>query len=337
MIFIVTILSFDQMTAQLDRNTTKVGSTVAQFLKIPAGARSIAMGGGAVAMDGDVYSIYYNPGALARMNTPGEATFNHSEWLADMNYNFAAAGLTVEGVGTIGLSVTSLQSPQEIVRTEINPEGDGRQWSYSALSMGLSFARTLTDRFALGMTFKYIREGIWDMSAQGFAVDVGTIYTTSFNGLKIGMSITNFGSKMRLDGYDISFNNFPTGSLGQGPQNIESQYKTEEYDIPLTFRIGMSMDAYRDENIRSTIVVDATHPNDNSEYINSGIEFAFNESVFGRVGYRSLFMNNTEQGLTWGAGVQYAFGGTSSVKVDYAFADYGRLKNVQYVTVSVTY
>ena len=99
----------------------------------------------------------------------------------------------------------------------------------------------------------------------------------------------------------------------------------------------MSMDAYRDENIRSTIVIDATHPNDNSEYVNSGIEFAFNESVFGRVGYKSLFMNNTEQGLTWGAGVQYAFGGSSSVKVDYAFADYGRLTNVQYVTVSVTY
>ena len=323
--------------AQISRTTTKVGTTVAQFLKIGAGARSVAMGGSAAAMDGDVYSIYWNPGSLSRLKTPGEASFNHTKWLADIDYNYAAAGLSVEGIGTLGLSVTSLQMPEDIVRTEINPEGDGRRWSYGAFAMGLSFARSLTDRFSIGFTAKYIHEGIWNMTSSGFAIDVGTIYTTTFNGLKIGASISNFGTKMRLEGQDISFNNFPTGEQGQGPQNVQSIYKTEAYDIPLQFRIGAAMDVFSMDAIRATASVDATHPNDNVEYMNSGVEVAYDEMFFARIGYNSLFKENSEQGLTWGVGFYFQVTNLNGIKVDYAFADQGRLTDVQYISVSVTY
>ena len=295
------------------------------------------MGGSAAAVDGDVYSIYWNPGALARLQTDGEATFNHAQWLADINYDFVASGLTIENFGTIGLSITSLRAPEDIVRTEENPDGDGRRWSYSAFEMGFSYARSLTDRFSIGMTAKYIHEGLWDMSAQGFALDVGTIYTTALNNLKIGASISNFGSTMRLDGSDITFNNFPDGTLGQGPQNIASLYKTESYDLPLTFRLGLAMDAVKTSMLRATVAVDATHPNDNTEYVNSGLELAFQEMIFGRIGYKALFLQDSEEGLTWGAGFRYEMSATTSIKVDYAFADYGRLNNVQYITVSIGY
>lgn len=331
------LLLSHQGEAQLFRTTTKVGTTVAQFLKIPAGARSIAMGSSAAALEGDVYSIYWNPGALARMKTPGEATFNHAQWLADVNYDFVAAGLTLEELGTIGISLTSMRVPQDIVRTESNPDGDGRVWDASSFALGFSYARNLTDRFSIGFTGKYIRESIWNMSSQGFAFDIGTIYTTQFNDLKIGASISNFGTKLRLEGSDISFNNTPAGISGQGPQNISSIYKTDAYDIPLTFRIGISMDAFRTDNIRATVAVDATHPNDNVEYVNSGLELAYDEMFFGRIGYRSLFLDNSEQGLTWGFGVNFALSYSTGIKIDYAFADYGRLENVQYVSLSVTY
>ena len=329
--------SLSTVQAQLTRTTTKVGTTVAQFLKIGAGARSVAMGGSAAAMEGDIYSIYWNPGALARLKTPGEASFNHTQWLADINHNYIATGLTVDGFGTLGLSVTSVTTPEDIVRTEINPEGDGRRWSYNAVAIGLSYARALTDQFSIGFTTKYIHEGLWNMSSSGFAFDIGTIYTTNFNGLRIGASISNFGTKMRLDGQDISFNNFPTGVEGQGPQNVQSLYKTESYDIPLQFRIGLAMDAVKFDEIRATVAVDAVHPNDNTEYMNAGAEFAYDETFFARIGVNSLLMDNTEMGMTWGVGFYVPFTAMTGVKVDYAYADAGRLKNLQYVTVGVTY
>jgi Type IX secretion system protein PorV len=331
------LLGYSVASSQLFRSTTKVGTTVAQFLKIGAGARSLGMGGSAVALDGDVYSVYWNPGSLARITSSGEATFTHANWLADVSYDFAAAALSIEGFGTLALSITSLAVPEDIVRTEDNPEGDGRRWSASDVALGISYGRALTDRFAIGATFKYIREAIWNESAQGVAFDIGTIYTTQFNDMKIGASISNFGTQLRLDGTDISFNNFPGGQLGQGPQNVSSNYKTDSYDIPLSFRIGLSMDAAKTDRIRATVAVDATHPNDNTEYVNSGLELAFQEMFFGRIGYKALFLQDSEQGLTWGAGFRYEMSATTSLKVDYAFADYGRLKNVQYLTLSIGY
>jgi hypothetical protein len=324
-------------SAQLTRTTTKVGTTAAQFLKIGAGARAIGMGGAAAAMPGDVYSVYWNPGALSQISTMGQATFTHAAWLADIKYDFAAAALSVEGFGTLGLSITSLRVPEDIVRTVDNPEGDGRVFDATDFALGVSYARSLTDRFSIGFTGKYVRQTIWNESATGVAFDVGTIYTTPFNDLKIGASISNFGSKMRLDGSDLSFNDVPGGKADQGPQNVVSQYTTDSYDMPLQFRIGVAMDVVKMDAIRATVAVDATHPNDNAEYVNSGIEVAFEEMVFGRVGYKSLFLPDSEQGLTWGAGVNLTLSSNTTIKVDYAFADYNRLKNVQYLTVSVGY
>lgn len=323
--------------AQLIRTTTKVGTTVAPFLKIGAGARAVAMGGSAVAMEGDVYSVYWNAGSLARLKTNGESSFNHTQWLADMNYDYAASALTLEGVGTLGLSLTSFSVPEDLVRTDINPDGDGRRWSAGSFALGVSFARSLTDRFSIGFTAKYISEYIWNMSSNGVAFDIGTIYTTEFNGLRIGASISNFGTKLRLEGHDISFNSIPGGRQGQEAQNVESQYKTDAFDIPLMFRIGVAMDAIQMDKIRATIAVDATHPNDNVEYVNTGVEFAFDEMLFARAGYKSLFYTDSEEGITWGFGVNIGISNLTAVKVDYAFADFGRLKNVQYITVSVTY
>ncbi|MDE3059008.1 MAG: PorV/PorQ family protein [Bacteroidota bacterium] len=336
-LFPIFLLTVSAANAQLTQGTTKVGTTVAQFLKIGAGARSLGMGGTAAAIEGDVYSMYWNPGALARVEGDGAASFTHAAWLADINFDYAAAALSIGDFGVVGISVTSLGVPQDIVRTEDHPYGDGRVWDASDFALGVTYARALTDRFSIGASFKYIRQGIWNESAQGVAVDIGTIYTTQFNDLKIGASISNFGTKMRLQGPDLTFNNTPEGELGQGPQNIPAEYATDSYDLPLSFRLGLSMDIVKSELMRTTVAVDATHPNDNSEYINSGIEFGFRETFFARVGYKSLFMPNSEEGLTWGAGVNAAVSSSTMIKVDYAFASYGRLENVQYVSLTVTY
>ena len=108
--------------AQLFRSTAKVGTTAAQFLKIGVGARAIGMGGAQVGVTGDISSIYWNPAALSRMNVNSELTFNHANWLADINYDFAAGVMPIGELGTFGLSVISMRVPEEIVRTVDFPE-----------------------------------------------------------------------------------------------------------------------------------------------------------------------------------------------------------------------
>ncbi len=321
--------------AQLFRSTAKVGTTAAQFLKIGVGARALGMGGAQVGVTGDISSIYWNPAALSRLTISSELMFNHVNWLADINYDFAAGVLPIGDLGTFGISVTSLRVPEEIVRTVDYPDGDGRRWDAGSFAFGLSYARNLTERFSIGFNAKYVRESVWSESASGFAIDVGTLYMSEIPGLSIGASISNFGTKMRLDGRDINLNYDPDNNVGTGPNNIPSQLQTGEYDLPLIFRIGLAWDFYPVDEFRATLAVDATHPNDNTEYLNSGVELSWKEIFFGRIGYKSLFLRDTEQGLTWGLGLHYGITNVATIKLDYGFADYGRLKNVQYFSLGV--
>lgn len=332
---LILVLVFGDAQAQLDRSTSKVGTTVAQFLKIGAGARAIGMGGTYTAVSNDIYSIYYNPAGAANSSGFGSVAFNHAQWLASINYDFAALSLNLQDFGTIFFSLTSLGVPEDKVRTFDFPEGDGRVWDASSLAVGAGFAKKLTDKFAIGFHAKYIREAIWNTSASGFAIDVGTYYVTPFNDLVIGASISNFGSKMQLEGRDILFNTDPDGDPNTGPNNVLARYETDKFDIPLTFRIGLAMDVVRERYFRVTAAVDATHPNDNTEYVNTGLELAYDEMAFLRVGYKSIFLRDSEQGLTFGGGLKYSFNEQFTIFLNYGWADYGRLENVQFFDVGI--
>lgn len=330
-------ISYSNLHAQIFRDITKVGTTAGQFLKIGPGARALSMGGAYVGVSDDIYAVYYNPAGVAINQGNGQAAFSHTQWLADISYDFAAASINVESVGTLFMSITSLRVPEEKVRTFEFPDGNGQFWDASSVSFGIGFARSLTDRFSIGFHAKYIQEAIWSTSARGFALDVGTYYVTPFNDLVIGASITNFGTKMQLDGRDIQINYDPNGDQSTGPNNVPAKFAMDEYDLPLTFRIGFSMDVFKSRYLRVKTAFDATHPNDNVEYANVGVEFAYDELLFIRGGYKSLFMTDSEQSLTLGAGLKYEMAPGLNINVNYGYGDYGRLKNIQYFDVGIIF
>jgi opacity protein-like surface antigen len=320
--------------SQTGSNMTKVGTTAAQFLKIGMGPRAIGMGSAFVGLANDISAMYWNPAGLARVYS-GEAMFSHTTWIADINVEYAAASYEISGFGTIGAYVTSLMMGDIPITTTERPEGTGEKYTAGDLAIGLCYSRNLTDAFSIGFTAKYIREYIWHMSTTGFAFDVGTLFTAPFlNGIRLGANISNFGPKMQLDGRD-AYLIYRTGPADKNVINAE--YQLEYFDLPLLFRVGVSSDVIKQSDIRLTASVDALHPNDNSESINSGLEFAYNEMIFLRVGYKSLFESNTEQGLTAGIGMDYRISSGLGVKIDYAYQDFGRLEAVHYIAIGVKF
>ncbi|MFZ2323414.1 MAG: PorV/PorQ family protein [Ignavibacteriaceae bacterium] len=334
---VLILFSTTNLYSQIFRDITKVGTTAGQFLKIGPGARALGMGGTYVGVSDDIYAIYYNPAGVAINKGNGQVAFNHTQWLADVNYDFAAASINVESLGTLFISVTSLRVPEEKVRTFEYPEGNGQFWDASSVSFGVGYARSLTDRFSIGFQAKYIQESIWSSSASGFALDIGTYYITPFNDLVIGASISNFGTKMQLDGKDIQINYDPDGDLSTGPNNVPANLAMDQYDLPLTFRIGFAMDVVKTRYIRIKTALDATHPNDNAEYLNVGLELAYDELFFIRGGYKSLFLSDSEQGFTLGAGLNYEMSRGLFIRINYAYGDYGRLKNIQYFDIGLVF
>jgi hypothetical protein len=312
----------------------KTGTTAAQFLKIGVGARAVGMGTAFTATSDDISAIYWNPAGLAN-NKGNEVIFNHTQWFADIGFDFAAISTHISGLGTLGAYATILSIDEMPVRTLENPEGTGETFKSGSISIGLSFARFLTDNFAIGFNAKYIRDFIWNSSATGFALDAGTIYKIPvLNELRLAASISNFGTKMKMDGRDI----LSVQQVGGGQGNlINTKVELDEFDLPLLFRVGIAVDVIKSESSRLTAAVDAVHPNDHTEYVNFGTEYAWKEIVRLRIGYKSLFEVNTEEGLTAGVGINYGIIGSVRLLIDYAYQDFGRLEEVHYFTVGLKF
>lgn len=336
-LLILLVASVNFLYAQIDREITRVGTTAAPVLKIAPGARALGMGSAYVGVSDDIYSSFYNPAGIARSTGNSQVAFNHSDWLADVDYDFAAASINIDGLGTIFTTFSSLRVPKEEVRTIDFPEGDGRTWDASSLVIGVGYARSLTDRFSIGFHAKYIQESIWNSTASGLALDVGTYYVTPFNDLVIGASVSNFGSKMQLDGRDIQLNVDPNGTTDSGPNNIPAKYAMEEHDLPLNFRVGLAMNVLNERYFKVKVAVDAVHPNDNKEYVNTGLEFGYNDMIYLRGGYKALFLPNSIQGLTLGAGINYDLTPQLRFTFNYAYADYGDLNDVQFFDIGLVF
>lgn len=326
---IVFLLSATQAFSQ-----NKVGTTAAAFLGIGAGPRAIGMGGAFTAVATDPSALYWNPAGISRTGQT-EVMLEHTNYLVGTSYNYFAGVVALDQDNAIGLSVINLNYGSGIVTTVQNPDGTGETWSASDWAVGLTYSRNLTDRFSIAGTAKIIMQNIWHESATGYALDAGLLYITPFNDMKIGMEISNFGTEMQLTGSDLFVSYDPNPSMAGNNKNIPAQYYTNSYPLPLFFRVGLAMNVINAGDNRLTIAADAVHPSDNLQSANVGAEYAWNNLLFLRAGYKSLFIPNSQEGLTLGVGLRYEINMHLIVKLDYGFENYGLLKNLQEFSLSV--
>lgn len=337
-LLIVTIpcLAYHPSLGQFVKNVSKVGTTAAPFLEIEAGSRALGMGGAFVAVSNDVTALYWNPAGIARLKK-SEAMFDHADWLADTRFDYAALAMSIGRNDAIGLSFITFGMDEMEVRTVFYPEGTGEKFSANDMAICLSYARNLTDRFSIGFTGKYIQQKLWHMKASSIALDVGTLFTTGLKNMRIGMSISNFGNKMHLYGKDTMVKHDIDVVKYGNNEKINAHLDTGFWSLPLLFRVGIAMEFLQTDMNRLTFALDALHPNDNTESINVGFEYALNEMFFLRGGYKSLFQRDAEEGLSAGAGFAYNLTGSFDVVFDYAYTDFGVLQNVQRFSIALRF
>ncbi len=332
-VFSIVGLSFCSANAQ-----SKVGTTAASFLGIAVGPHAIANGGAFVAIADDATSIYYNPGGISQIGTSQFMVSHTNKWLVDnVKFDWAGVVINFDGSNAIGVSITQLNYGEELVTTEDQPNGTGETWNAADLAIGLSYARSLTDRFSIGGTAKYIQQKIWNSRASSVALDVGLLYNTGYNGLKIGMSISNFGNDMRMDGKDL-YRQIDLDPQHSGTnKTIVARLKTEDWPLPLLFRAGVSINAMKTDEMRFTLAADALRPSDNGESLNIGGEFAWHEAIFLRAGRKSLFLEDTEEGYTFGGGARYELTAVSAVTIDYGYEKFGVFGGIQTFSFNITF
>lgn len=339
--FIVTVITliftvqFSVTGQGFKSDVSKRGTTAASFLSIGQGARSTGMGSAFAGNANDVSAIYWNPAGLTKAEG-FQMMFDHTMWIADVNYNFVAASFNT-GNGIIGLSIISSDVGDMRVTTVESPDGTGETFTATDLAISLAYAMQLTDNFAIGFNPKFIYQSIWKMNATAFALDMGVQYVTPFDRAVLAMSISNFGTKVQLLGnsnlvlFDMDPNN--TGDNGKLPAYLE----TNQWSLPLNFRVGVSYDPIRMDQHKLVVAVDAQHPSDDYESLNIGAEYIFDNYLFIRGGYKSLFQQDSEESFTAGFGIRQSLMNNVSVVFDYGYQSFGRFSEIQKFSLSVVF
>jgi len=301
---------------------SRTGTTGMQFLKIGVDARSAGMAGTVSATVNDVSALYWNPAGISGMDTAHMAyQVSHTLYFADVNLSWA--GVVFRRKQSYwGLSLSSLNSGDMKVTTEFQPFGTGQTFRVVDQTLGLTYAKRLTDNFVFGVTGRFAHEAIADVVTNNAVFDLGFQYDIGLANTRFAVAVSNFG-----------FNVKPGGKLDvlrlNGPQTLED---FEKVSVPAIFRIGFAWDPIKDEHQQLTLTTQLNHPTDNNETLGLASEYIWNKILFARLGYE---FGQDEKGLpAFGAGVQTTrkFG---MLRFDYGYNNKERLGNVHRFTIGL--
>ncbi|OGU61755.1 MAG: hypothetical protein A2V66_05255 [Ignavibacteria bacterium RBG_13_36_8] len=325
--FILVIAVAVSQTLLFGQEVTKTGTTAAKFLSIGIGPRANAMGAAFSAIADDATAMYWNPAGIAQVDEY-QAVFNYSSLFADLSVNYFGVVIPAGDLGNIGLNVTIMDIGEMEVTTENYPEGTGEFFSAASYAFGLTYARYVTNDFLVGINLKYVREDIFNSSANGFCIDIGTIFTTPFYGIRFASTISNYGTKMQMTGEDLLVRYDQDVNRAGNNDQIDAYLSTDNFELPLRLQIGLARSFNFLEDQKFTLAVDATYPNDNAQWVNIGGELSLLDNMIAlRGGYKTLFLKDSQEGLTFGFGFKYDKLSGFTIAIDYAYQQFKYLSN----------
>ena len=288
----------------------KLAQTGFEFLDVGTSARATGMGEAFATIDGSSESMFYNPAGIATIPSLVDVAVNQMNWIADIKYfsGVAAFAPLAGKYGVVGVSFTRVDYGQfNFTQIANNEQGyvdlPGYPAPYAS-AIGLAYAKQLSEQFSVGAQVKFAYQNLGNSEVPQYnqvlvdsvlttdttyavknynlsvpAFDFGTIYRTGLKSLSFGMYISNFSRELT--------------------------YERESFQLPLTFRFGVSMNLMDlmpgMQDFSSFVVsVDAVHPRSYPEYLNIGGEYTFMKTIVLRAGYVTY---QDDYGLTLGVGV----------------------------------
>jgi hypothetical protein len=332
------VLALQCLIIQVSTAQQKLAQSGFQFLSVGTDARATGMGEAFTTIMGSSAALTYNPAGIAGISSI-DLIGSQMKWIADITYVSGTAAFTpFDGsYGVIGVSFLSVDYGDfDFTRVAQNDQGFEDIVGVpqpAAYVVGLGYGKALSDRFSVGGQVKYAYQSLGksvvpvyskvlvdsatirtdtalverDYSLNVLAFDFGTIYKTGLKSLAFGMSITNFSRELK--------------------------YERESFQLPLTFKIGISMDLIDlvpsfAELHSFYISVDAVHPRSYYEYLNIGGEYSFMNTIVLRAGY---ITRHTDYDLTAGVGVR-KFG----LAIDYSYVPQKVFNNIHRISVRFT-
>jgi len=250
------------------------------FLKISPDVRSSGMGETGVAAGDQRAASYYNPALLGGMDSRG-LSFAHHKWIQDVGVNFLEAHF--KSKLNFGFFVVSTGVEDIEIRTNPTPEPisyvDSRD-----LALGADFSYTIMSNLHLGLGAKYIYEHLYSDNTDGFALDIGALYSVKEN-LDFGVSVNNIG--------------------------VMSEMYDENPTLPLTARFGGAYKFSTGSGGSIMIAAGGNYVNEDEFRGNFGLEYVPIDLIAIRAGYLYNYDDRTLAagiGLRWkNLGLDFAY------------------------------
>jgi hypothetical protein len=299
----------------------RTGTNGASELLIPVGTRDIALGGATASTSEGVGSLFWNPAASSRIANSASLYVSHMSYIADIGVDYGAVTARFGDFGVISLSLKSLSVGDIDVTTTRDPDGTGEKFSPQFFTIGLTYARQLSERVGVGITTHIISERIAEVSATGVAFDVGVLYDNlaSLPGLSMGIVVKNIGPQMTFEGPGL-LTQAAVADQNRPPQFYQIQ--AASFELPSTFELGFGYRRALDES--NSILLTTTFQSNNfaADEYRGGLEYSFQKMFFLRAGYAHSHDATTSTsslfGPAFGAGFRYTLGSTE-VSFDYAY------------------
>ena len=337
------ILSYSLFTSLVAQDQKKIAQTGFQFLSVINDAKGAALGGSVTTLNMGSSSLFFNPACMAQMNTFLEVSGSLNNFIADIKHNQFSLAIRPSGgkYGIIGISLQNVDYGDNFYGTVVTRYGglddymDTEELNPTALAIGMGYAKSISDKFAVGgqvrlveqdfgtvSVSKFVRvptdttqeypDGLKDSSVvvtQSYAkrpmvFDFGTYYKTGFKSLVFGMSIRNFSTDIK--------------------------YIHETFQLPMVFTIGIHMDMMdfineESKTHRMIMSINSSHYRSREEDLQLALEYALMNILFLRGSYVT---NKDEEGMNFGVGISFR-----GFTFDYAYTPFGVFdKVVRYST-----
>ena len=314
-----------------------VGTRAAEFLTIPVGPRAVAMGGAYAAAADEITSIYWNPAGLGFLQER-EVFLTVVERPLDIRYTYGAVAVPVwENRLVLGTFLSVLNSGDQEITTEFQPEGTGAYYSAYSLSAGGAVAYNFSDRFSAGLVVKNVHEDIFGITQDAVAFDMGTNYHEEVMGipLRLAFAVTNLGTNMSFGGDKLE--------VGVPPEDIYSgedvgrlerraRRQTSAFGLPTSFHISASASVLNKGGQHLLTAIQVAENSNQPISVSLGAEYTHvinsKSSASLRTGWRfqqdeiDLSPGDRLRGMSIGGGYLYRLY-KLTIRTDYAYRNLG--------------
>ena len=301
-------------TVSAQQKDQKRGQAGGTQLLINPWSRSAGWGGANQAGVKGIEAMRMNVGGLAHINQT-DVQFVTTTYLqgSDITINAIGVAQKVGEEGVLGASLMFFDAGEFIETTYLEPEGTGNTFNTSIFNLGLSYARTFSDRVSGGILVRVMSESIPTVSAEGVAIDAGIQYKTGAKDrFKFGVSLRNIGPKMKYSGEGL--NTKGNVEANENDFAFTVGLLSQSFNMPAQLNIGVGYDILNSAYNRVTVMGNFESNTFTNDRYQTGAEYAFNEMFMIRGGfayYENMFdddlRTDVHTGISAGATIQVPF------------------------------